>query len=94
MQVGEGGDPVLRRNRIHGGKAGGVFVYDQGRGTFEDNDIFANECAGVTISEGGDPVLRRNRISQNGFEGIWVHEGGRGTFEANDLRDNTLARGT
>lgn len=35
-------DPTVRRNRIHDGKQAGIFVYENGRGTFEDNDVFAN----------------------------------------------------
>ena len=90
VSIGQGSDPVLRRNRIHDGKQGGVLIYEQGHGTLEDNDIFANAHAGVVIIEGGDPVLRRNRITQNGYKAIWVYEGGGGTFEDNDLRGNQL----
>ncbi len=42
MNIKARGDPVLRRNRIHDGKQSGVLVYEQGRGTLEDNDIFGN----------------------------------------------------
>ena len=88
MQIKTGGDPVVRRNRIHDGNASGVSVYDQGRGTLEDNDIFANAYAGVMIESGGDPVLRRNRITQNVYQAICARQGGGGTFEDNDLRGN------
>ena len=37
-----GADPRLRRNTIHDGKRSGVYVYDQGLGILEDNDITAN----------------------------------------------------
>jgi len=84
-----GADPRLRRNRIHDGKAAGVYVYEDGQGTLEDNEIFSNAHAGVTIKEGGNPTLRRNRISRNGYEAIWVFDGGQGLFEDNDLRGNT-----
>ena len=82
-----GADPRLRRNRIHDGKQAGVFVYEEGRGTLEDNEIFAN-AFGVEIMTGGDPILRRNRINENGYQAIRVYEGGRGTFDDNDLRNN------
>jgi parallel beta-helix repeat protein len=84
-----GADPLLRRNRIHDGKAGGVYVYENGQGTLEDNAIFGNTRAGVHIQTGGNPTLRRNRINKNGYEAVWVNEGGGGTIEDNDLRDNT-----
>ena len=57
-------DPRLRRNRIHDGKQGGVFVYENGQGTLEENDIFGNALAGVKISEDGNPILHRNRIQE------------------------------
>ncbi|CCG09408.1 Serine/threonine protein kinase [Pararhodospirillum photometricum DSM 122] len=80
--------PWVRRNRIHDGKAGGIFVYEQGRGTFEDNEVTGNASAGIEVIEGADPVVRRNQISQNAYEGIWVYNKGAGTYENNDLRNN------
>ncbi|MDO8490814.1 MAG: right-handed parallel beta-helix repeat-containing protein, partial [Dehalococcoidia bacterium] len=69
----------------------GVYVYDNGQGTLEDNDIFGNALTGVAISEGGNPTLRRNRINKNSYEAVWVYKNGSGTIEDNDLREN--ARG-
>lgn len=66
-----GANPTLQRNRIHDGKTGGVFVYDNGHGLLEDNDIFGNALAGVEIKTGGSPVLHRNRVSKNGYEAVW-----------------------
>jgi F-box protein 11 len=59
-----------------------------GRGTIEDNDIVANEYAGIEVRDRGSPIVRANRINDNKYEAIWVHKGGGGTFEANDLRRN------
>ncbi len=86
-----GASPRIRTNRIHDGHSGGIFVYEQARGTIEDNEIFGNTHAGVVIKEGAEPILRRNRINRNGYEAVWIYDGGGGTFEDNDLRDN--ARG-
>ena len=61
---------------------------ENGQGTLEDNDIFANALTGVEIRKGGNPTLRRNRITKNGYVAIWVDDGGAGTFEDNDLREN------
>ncbi len=88
VAIKEGGNPTLRRNRIHDSKQGGVHVYENGQGTLEDNDIFANALAGVEIREGGNPILRHNRISKNDQIAIWVHDRGQGVFEDNDLRGN------
>ena len=88
VAIHDGADPRLRRNRIHDGKAGGVFVYESGQGTLEDNDIFGNVFAGVEIKTGGNPTLLRNRIHDGKTGGVFVSEGGQGTLEDNDLREN------
>ncbi len=83
-----GADPRLRRNRIHDGKQGGVYVHENGQGVLEDNDIFGNAFSGVEIKTGGNPTVRRNRINKNGHTAVFVHGEGAGTIEDNDLRDN------
>ncbi len=86
-----GADPRLRRNRIHDGKASGVFVYENGQGTLEDNDIFANANAGVAIMEGGNPTLRRNRIHDGKQGGVVVGDNGQGTLEDNEIFANAFS---
>ena len=83
-----GADPMVRGNRIHDGKRAGVFVYEDGRGTYEDNDVFGNAHSGFVVQEGADPVVRGNRISANAYQGISVYGGGKGTYERNHLWDN------
>ena len=85
-----GADPRLRRNRIHDGKQSGVFIYENGQGTLEDNDIFGNALSGVQISEGGNPTLRRNRIHDGKQAGLYVGKNGMGTLEDNDIFGNAL----
>ena len=55
VAIRDGADPRLRRNKIHDGKQSGVFVYDGGLGTLEDNDITGNALAGVEISDRRQP---------------------------------------
>jgi len=86
-----GADPRLRRNCIHDGQQGGVFVFENGLGTLEDNEIFGNALAGVEIESGGNPTLRRNRIHDCKQGGVSVYENGLGTLEDNDIFDNALA---
>jgi len=86
--IHDGADPRLRRNKIHDSKTGGVFVYDDGRGTLEDNDISANAYSGVEITTGADPTLRRNQIHDGKSAGVFVREDGRGTLEDNDITGN------
>ena len=91
VAIRNGADPRLRRNKIHDGKAGGVYVYDNGLGTLEDNDITGNTLAGVEIKTGGDPTLRRNQIHGSKAAGVYVYDNGLGTLEDNDITGNTLA---
>lgn len=83
------GDRPNRGNRIHDGKQNGVFVFENGQGTLENNEIFANARSGVPISQGGNPTLRRNRVSTNGYEAVRIQKGGCGVVEDNDLSGNT-----
>jgi parallel beta-helix repeat protein len=86
-----GADPRLRRNRIHDGEQSGVFVYDNGQGTLEDNEIFRNAYPGVEIMTGGSPTLRHNRIYDGQTPGVFVHDNGEGTLEDNDIFGNALS---
>jgi parallel beta-helix repeat protein len=79
------GDPVLRKNTIYGATQHGVFVYEGGRGTIEENVISGCGLACVATREGGDPVVRRNVIRDSGRSGVYVHTDGRGTFEDNEI---------
>ncbi len=91
VAIHSGADPRLRRNRIHDGKTVGVFVYENGQGTLEDNEIFGNASAGVQIKTGGNPVLRRNRIYDGKVGGVLVLDNGLGTLEDNEISGNAFA---
>jgi parallel beta-helix repeat protein len=82
-------NPTVRNCKIHSGKQGGLFVYEEGRGTIEGCRIYSHANAGVEIKQGGDPVILNCHINRNGYEGVWVHEEGRGTLEGCDLTGNT-----
>jgi parallel beta-helix repeat protein len=91
VAIHNGADPRLRRNRIHDGKQGGVYISKNGLGTLEDNDIFGNAYSGVEIALGSNPTLRRNRIHDGKQVGIFVNDKGLGTLEDNDIFGNTLS---
>ncbi len=91
VAIRNGADPRLRGNYIHDGIQSGVFVYDGGLGTLEDNEIIANAIAGVAIKSGGNPTLRRNRIHDSKYWGVAVYDGGLGTLEDNDITANANA---
>ena len=91
VAIHNGADPRLHRNQIHDGKQSGVFVYDGGLGTLEENDITGNTLPGVAVRTGGNPTLRRNQIHDGNDCGVLVYDGGLGTLEDNDITGNTNA---
>jgi len=80
--------PKLRGNKIHDGKASGIFVYENGQGLIEDNDIFGNALANIEIKEAGNPIIRRNKIHDGKESGIYVWNNGQGLIEDNDIFGN------
>ncbi|MBP7070331.1 MAG: right-handed parallel beta-helix repeat-containing protein [Methanothrix sp.] len=82
--------PKLRGNKIHDGESAGIFVYENGQGLIEDNEIFGNANAGISIKEAGNPTVRRNRIHDGKASGIFIYENGQGLIEDNDIFGNTL----
>jgi F-box protein 11 len=91
IAVHGGADPMITGCVIHDGPRTGLFIYDGGRGTFEDNEILGNTLAGVEVKEEADPTFRRNRIHDGKASGIFVRSKARGTYEDNDIFANTLA---
>ncbi|HEY9691297.1 MAG TPA: right-handed parallel beta-helix repeat-containing protein [Oculatellaceae cyanobacterium] len=81
-------NPLIRRCQIHDGKADGVWVYENGQGTVEDCDIFANTYSGVRIRKGSNPIIRRCQIHDNGSTGVLFSENGQGTVEDCDIFAN------
>lgn len=88
VAVHDGADPRIRRNRIHHGGRSGVYVYGNGRGTFEENEISCNAYSGVVIKTGGNPIFRRNRIHDNRQCGVLTTDTALGVFEENDIFTN------
>lgn len=88
VAIRDGADPRLRGNKIHGGRQSGVFIFNNGLGTLEDNEIFGNQFSGVEIKTGSDPTLRRNQIYDNKVNGVYAYEGGLGKLEDNAITGN------
>ncbi|MEV8552521.1 right-handed parallel beta-helix repeat-containing protein [Streptomyces glaucescens] len=88
VAIRDGADPRLRENKIHGGRQSGVFVFNNGLGTLEDNEIFGNQFSGVEIKTGSNPTLRRNQIFDNKVNGVYAYEGGLGRLENNGITGN------
>lgn len=81
---------MIRRNKIFGGKNGGVLIYNSGEGLLEENDIYGNALAGVWIKTDSNPMLRRNKIYNGKEGGVCIFNSGRGVLEENDIFNNAL----
>lgn len=80
-----------RDNEIYNGQQGGIYVFGDGRGLIENNDIHGNSLAGIQIRSNSNPIVRKNRIHNGLHGGIYIHEGGMGLVEDNEIYANTLA---
>jgi parallel beta-helix repeat protein len=83
-----GADPLLRGNVIHDATGNGIFIYEGGRGTIEDNQIIGCKLACVHVQEGSTPVFRRNAIRDGQEAGVYVNATGQGWFEGNTITGN------
>ena len=81
-------NPTIRHCKIHNGKKNGILIAENGKGTIEDCDIFANEYSGVIIESGGDPIIRRCKIYDGKEIGVFVRNDGKGTIEDCDIFAN------
>lgn len=52
VQIRSGSNPLVRRNKIHNGCHGGIYIHDGGMGTIEENEIYGNTLAGVWVTTG------------------------------------------
>ena len=86
-----GADPRVVSNKIHDGRASGVYVFADGRGTLEGNEICRNSLAGVSIRSGADSIVRHNRIHDCSREGIILQENASGVIEDNRIFGNTFS---
>jgi serine/threonine-protein kinase len=83
--------PTFRNCRIHDGKSGGLFFYDNAHGLVDRCEIDGHALACVEIREGADPVLRGCRIHDGRQGGVLVHTNARSTLEDCDITDNFSA---
>jgi F-box protein 11 len=60
VYISRGADPRLRRNKIHDGRDHGVFIYENGLGTIEDNEIAATgtrRCTSTTAARASSRTM-------------------------------------
>lgn len=63
---------LLRGNAIFNGNQGGVYIFGDGRGLIESNDIYGNALAGIQIRTNSCPIVRHNKIHDGQHGGIYV----------------------
>lgn len=59
-------------NAIFNGNQGGVYIFGDGRGLIESNDIYGNALAGIQIRTNSCPIVRHNKIHDGQHGGIYV----------------------
>ena len=79
--------PVLKNNRIHDAKNAGIFISNDGKGTFDKNEIFNNDF-GIAVTSVGASIVSNNKIYNNKEFGILISDNGKGTFEQNETFNN------
>jgi parallel beta-helix repeat protein len=89
--VSKSSDPRIRRNRIHDSQQSGVLIGGTARGTYEDNEIFANSFGGITATGHASPICRRNRVYGNRRSGLTLLLNSVGIFEDNEFFENAHA---
>ena len=88
---GSSTNPTIKNCHIHDGKDCGVWVYENGEGTIEYCEIFANAKSGVDIKQGANPMIKNCHIHDGKACGVSVWKNGEGTIEDCYIFANTHA---
>ena len=70
-------------------RGNGLYIFEEGRGELEGNDVYDNESSGVVIRSLGNPVLLRNKIHHGRKNGVYVYMNGLGALQG--VSTSTLA---
>ncbi len=84
------GNPTVTGCKIHDGKASGVFVNENGLGTFNDCEIYGNALPGIAVATSGNPTVTGCKIHDGKRGGVFIVDQGMGTFNNNTLLRNYL----
>ncbi len=82
---------LLNHCQIHDSHAGGIYVYNNGKGRIEHCDIFGNAYPGIQIKEGGDPQITDCQIHDGKSSGVVVSHQGKGQISHCTIFGNTYA---
>jgi F-box protein 11 len=52
-----GANPTVSANKIFRNRGNGLYIFEEGLGVIEGNDIFDNESSGVVIRSQGHPQV-------------------------------------
>ena len=55
--ISSNSQPILKNNRIFGGKAAGIEVTNNGGGVIENNEVFDNSFDGICLATGVNPFM-------------------------------------
>src|SRR5208337_1737159 len=88
IEIKDGGNPVLRRCKVHDCKQAGVLFTKNAQGSLEECDIYGNGLSAVEVRQGGSPVLRRCKIHDSKLGGVLVVEKSAVTLEDSDIFSN------
>jgi len=89
---GDSAHPVLTSCCILNNARSGIFIQEDGKGSFSNCEVSNNKFSGITIETNGNPTLTGCRFygSKNG-RGICVQDGGKGSFDNCEVHNNALA---
>ena len=89
---GSSSDPTVRECTFADGKQSGIWVVENGAGTFERCTVTGNAKAGIRVETGGNPTVRECTVERNRDHGIKVWDTGLGTITGCRLSGNKIGR--
>ena len=72
VDVGNGAAPSVSRNVIERGNGSGIYVHDDGGGTYTGNSVRLNSKAGISVKTRAEVVLAGNSILDGKATGVYV----------------------
>ena len=69
----------------------GIYVFNHGRGTYIDCEIYGNSDAGIKVLDFGNPTVIRCKIHDGKTGGVFVYDKGLGVFKDCDIYRNEYA---
>ena len=85
---GKGADPKVEKCVMKDCAGSGLFVYQEGLGTFNDCEIYGNAKSGIVVTTSGNPTVTGCKIHDGKNAGVAVLENGLGTFNDCEIYGN------